>query len=104
MKARRVLRRAADVAVSSSGTEGGADCARLYRRKRHEFADLVQRLTRDERARNVPATPAWSILDVLAHVVGIVVDLNAQRFPEPSDAGGAAWTDAQVARARTVGR
>ena len=50
--------------------------------------------------RTVPATPAWSVRDVLAHVVGLAADLNAQRFPAADDASGRAWTDGQVARGR----
>ena len=38
----------------------------------------------------VPATPAWTVHDVLAHVIGLAADLNAQRFPE--DEGGVAWS------------
>jgi hypothetical protein len=49
----------------------------------------------------VPASPAWRVRDVLAHVVGLVADLNAQRFPDRADdLGGTAWGAAQVA-ART---
>jgi hypothetical protein len=48
----------------------------------------------------VPATPAWSVRDVLAHVVGLAADLNAQRFPETADAAGDAWTARQVERGR----
>lgn len=45
----------------------------------------------------VPATPAWRVRDVLAHVVGLAADLNAQRFPDAHDVGGAAWALRQVA-------
>ena len=36
----------------------------------------------------VPAAPAWVVGDVLAHVVGLATDLNAQRLPDGSDVGG----------------
>jgi hypothetical protein len=41
----------------------------------------------------VPATPAWSVADAVAHVVGIAHDLNAQRFDvtDPDE-----WTARQV--------
>ncbi|MEQ1700939.1 MAG: hypothetical protein ABMA25_12570, partial [Ilumatobacteraceae bacterium] len=37
---------------------------------------------------------------VLAHVVGLAADLNAQRFPAADDLGGAEWGAAQVALRR----
>jgi hypothetical protein len=45
----------------------------------------------------VPATPAWSVRDAVAHVVGIASDLNAQRFDviDPD-----AWTARQVSERR----
>jgi len=52
----------------------------------------------------VPATPAWSVRDVLAHVVGLVVDLNAERFPAVDDPGGAEWGRLQVERTRGLTR
>ncbi len=41
----------------------------------------------------MPATPAWSVRDAVAHVVGIAGDLNAQRFDvtDPDE-----WTARQV--------
>ena len=48
----------------------------------------------------VPATPAWRVRDVLAHVVGLAADLNAQHFPDADDVGGAAWAQQQVAGRR----
>ena len=48
----------------------------------------------------VPAAPEWRVRDVLAHVVGLTVDLNAQRFPDIEDVGGAAWARRQVADRR----
>jgi hypothetical protein len=40
--------------------------------------------------------------DVLAHVVGLATDLNAQRFPDGDDIGGTAWTTRQVESRRAV--
>jgi uncharacterized protein (TIGR03083 family) len=45
----------------------------------------------------VPATPAWSVQDVVAHVVGITADLNALRL---GNGDADAWTAAQVASRR----
>jgi hypothetical protein len=51
----------------------------------------------DVLARTVPATPAWSVRDAVAHVVGIAHDLNAQRFDvtDPDT-----WTARQVRERR----
>jgi uncharacterized protein (TIGR03083 family) len=54
----------------------------------------------DRLTRTVRATPAWTVHDVLAHVVAITADLNAQRFDGAADGDGDAWTAAQVAARR----
>jgi len=77
--------------------ERAADCGALYRAKRRDLLALARTLGEDELATNVPATPAWSVHDVVAHLVGITADLNALRFDVP-DAD--AWTDRQVAERR----
>jgi uncharacterized protein (TIGR03083 family) len=77
--------------------ERDADCGALYRVKRRELLELAHGLSADELATAVPATPAWSVHDVVAHVVGIAADLNAQRFDVP-DAD--AWTARQVRERR----
>ena len=73
------------------------DCGEIYERKRRELVALLTECGAEELAQTVPATPAWSVRDVLAHVVGVAADLNAQDFgtgdPE-------AWTSAQVAARR----
>lgn len=69
------------------------DCGRLYGAKRRELVDLLAALDAGDLGTMVPATPAWSVRDVLAHVVGITADLNAQRFDvaDPDE-----WTARQV--------
>lgn len=74
------------------------DTGDLYERNRREFVGTALALSDARLQIRVPATPAWTVRDVLAHVVGIASDLNAQRFPASDDVGGAAWTDGQVAR------
>lgn len=69
------------------------DCAALYERERRALVDVVRALTDEQRATTVPATPAWSVQDALAHVVGIAASLNAGDVG-PGDAD--AWTAAQV--------
>jgi uncharacterized protein (TIGR03083 family) len=73
--------------------ERQVDCGQIYGDKRRELMGLVESLTPAELTTTVPATPAWSVQDVVAHVVGITADLNALRFgtDDPD-----AWTAAQV--------
>ena len=60
------------------------------------MAATVAELADDELQALVPATPEWRVRDVLAHVVGLAADLNAQRFPAADDAGGSAWAAQQA--------
>ncbi|HEU0042391.1 MAG TPA: maleylpyruvate isomerase N-terminal domain-containing protein, partial [Jiangellaceae bacterium] len=57
----------------------------------------VRSLDSDALALTVPATPAWSVRDAVAHVIGIAHDLNAQRFDviDPDE-----WTARQVRERR----
>ena len=72
------------------------DTGAVYRRTQRAFATTVRGLSADELTRVVPAAPAWRVRDVLAHVVGLAADLNAQRFPGADDTGGVRWAAAQV--------
>jgi uncharacterized protein (TIGR03083 family) len=78
------------------------DPASLYERTRREFIALLLGLSEAELRARVPATPEWSVRDVLAHVAGLARDLNAERFPAADDIGGGEWTKAQVERARDL--
>ena len=68
----------------------------VYERARGRFVITVGDLQPNQAATPVPATPAWKVGDVLAHVVGLATDLNAQRFPDGVDVDGAMWTARQV--------
>jgi uncharacterized protein (TIGR03083 family) len=70
------------------------DCAKVYERKRCDLLELMGSLTETELAVVVPATPEWSVLDVLAHVVGVAADMNAGNYGTADTAD--AWTAAQV--------
>lgn len=72
----------------------------VYEDVRRAFAAMVRSLPPAALNTVVPATPEWTVHDVLAHVVGIATDLNAQRFPADDDLGGSVWSAAQVARGR----
>ena len=75
-------------------SEHDADPAHLYRLEREALLALLRSLSEEQLRRTVPATPAWSVHDVVAHVVGITADLNAQQF---GSGDPDAWTAAQVA-------
>jgi uncharacterized protein (TIGR03083 family) len=77
--------------------ERAVDCAALYANTRRKLIAQAQGFSPEQLAANVPATPLWSVHDVISHLVGITADLNALNFGT-GDAD--AWTEAQVARRR----
>ena len=77
--------------------ERPADCGALYRAERRELLDLLRRRPEAALRTVVPATPAWSVQDVVAHLTGITADLNALRFDAATPEE---WTARQVAERR----
>jgi hypothetical protein len=75
--------------------ERDVDPAELYDRERLAFVAFLRSLTPEQLALGVPATPLWMVHDVLAHVVAITADLNAQRFGGAAD-DPQAWTARQI--------
>ena len=73
------------------------DPGAVYELTRLAVIATVSALSDEQFDTVVPATPAWRVRDVLSHVVGLAADLNAQRFPDADDVGGAAWALRQVA-------
>lgn len=72
-----------------------------YRECRERIAALVRDAGGEAAAdRPVPATPAWNVHDVVAHLRGIVDDA---RNGNMAGAPGEAWTAAQVERGRATG-
>jgi hypothetical protein len=77
--------------------ERDVDPGELYGLERRDFVSYLRSQPAENLTTMVPATPAWQLHDVLAHLVGITADLNAQRF----GAGDSdAWTAAQVGSRR----
>jgi hypothetical protein len=74
--------------------ERDVDCGELYEQVRQRFLEVERSCDATARATVVPATPAWTVHDVLSHLVGITVDLNAGNFGGTLDPD--AWTAAQV--------
>src|SRR4051794_25097228 len=54
---------------------------------------LVAGRTPEETGRRVPACPAWTVRDLLSHMVGLDVDVLAGDEPDDHNAG---WTQRQV--------
>ena len=74
------------------------DLGVLYGAARRRISALVAAPGLDDGA-VVPATPEWTVHDVIAHLSGIAVDGTTGNM---EGAPGDAWTAAQVAR--NVGR
>ncbi len=83
------------------GAPTASRCASAYRGVRERATGIVRGLDDPAAAAVVPATPAWSVHDLLAHLVGVSRDAVDGRLDgSTSDA----WTDAQVQRRRGVPR
>lgn len=82
-----------------------ADLSGIYDATRQELAAFVAGLSPQDLDRPVPATPEWSVREVVAHVVGVVERTAAGDFPAEffvslgSEQGVVVlneWTDRQV--------
>jgi len=71
--------------------------AQVYDETRRRIVALVGAIDDATADTVVPACPAWTVRDTVAHVVGIVDDLQAGRV---EGLGSDTWTDAQVQRRR----
>jgi uncharacterized protein (TIGR03083 family) len=86
-----------------------ADLAEIYDVTRKEIADFVVGLPERELERQVPATPGWSIRDIIAHLAGdaactIEGDFPLEFFAAPGSEEGVVlvndWTGRQVSSRR----
>ncbi len=71
----------------------------LYQDARERVTELLSGPLDDTRP--VPATPGWTVHDVLAHLAGVAEDLAAGRRPEHGPTPE--WTGGHVERGRDVG-
>ena len=71
------------------------DLARLYRDTRERLSDLLIGLDGDQLSAPVPATPGWSVSDVVRHLLAVAEDVMAGRLTRPPSDDE---TAAQVAR------
>ena len=69
------------------------DAGSLYAGGRNRIAELVGDLPPSELDRPAPATPGWTVKDVVGHLAGVAADVTAGRM---AGAGTPAWTAAQV--------
>jgi uncharacterized protein (TIGR03083 family) len=73
----------------------------VYEQVRERIVEFVAGLDDRAAATTVPACPAWSVHDVIAHLAGVCTDVMAGNV---AGAAGDAWTAAQVEarRCRTI--
>ena len=64
-----------------------------YAAARDRVAELMTSLPDEDLTRNVPACPAWTTKDLLAHVVAIATDTSEGNI---EGAGSDEWTDRQI--------
>ena len=69
------------------------DHASAYRALRERVTELTSGLDDETASRLAPATPAWRIKDVVAHLVGVTEDVIGGNL---AAAGRDEWTEAQV--------
>jgi hypothetical protein len=73
------------------------DWGQLYRDHVEAIGALAPTLTEEQLATTVPATPSWSVLEVLAHLAGGASDAVSGRM---DGAPGAEWTERHVGERR----
>ncbi len=69
------------------------DFSAIYRSTRERFSSFVVELDRETLQTLVPATPLWTVHDVIAHVAGVASDIVTGRM---DGAVSDAWTQRQV--------
>lgn len=69
--------------------------ADIYAHLQAEIIALARSLTAEEVVLKVPQCPAWSIGEVIAHVVGIVDDILSNNL---ADIGTDSWTELHLAK------
>lgn len=68
-----------------------------YRELRTRVIDLLRSLTEEQSRLTVPACPAWNVLELASHLVGVPEDILAGRMEGVTTE---AWTQSQVDRHR----
>ena len=86
--------------MSRHERESTIDCGERYLALHRTFCEVARGLAPADLTVQVPATPAWRVRDVFAHVSGLVAALNAARLP--GEEGPDAWGAAQVEARRSL--
>jgi uncharacterized protein (TIGR03083 family) len=71
----------------------------LYADTRQNLVGFIRSLPEDQLNQHVPATPEWTVFDVIAHQVGVAADFMNGHFPG-RDLPFAQWTQNQVGSRR----
>ncbi|MDQ1438235.1 MAG: hypothetical protein QOK43_1864 [Acidimicrobiaceae bacterium] len=79
--------------MAAQATVARMDAADIYAESRARILELAAEAPAEHFDRPVPATPAWSGRDLLAHLAGVPTDVLEGRL---EGAGGNEWTAAQV--------
>ena len=72
----------------------------VYADGRQRVSELALSLSEDELSSSVPACPAWSVKDLIAHLCGITADMLTGNVAE---VGEEQWTAAQIEARRDKG-
>ena len=73
------------------------DVTAAYEETQRHLATLVLGLPEDEIGATVPASPAWTVKDVVAHLTGLSADVVAGRIPPELNLMDAWWNPEQTA-------
>ncbi|HEX2090513.1 MAG TPA: maleylpyruvate isomerase family mycothiol-dependent enzyme [Actinomycetota bacterium] len=73
------------------------DLARAYEDTQRSVAEFVRGLSEEQRQMKVPASPSWSVQDVVAHVAGLAGDVAYDRAPPELDVVRSLTDSAQAA-------
>jgi hypothetical protein len=77
----------------------GTDLGGAYRAARHRVSDLIEHASPEQLALVVPATPKWTVHEVVCHLAGVTADVVDGRL---DGAPGEAWTERHVAERRDL--
>lgn len=72
------------------------DLAKAYEETQQSVAGFIRGLSPDQLKHKVPASPAWSVQDVVAHVAGLAGDVAYDRAPTELDVVRALTDSAQA--------
>jgi uncharacterized protein (TIGR03083 family) len=84
---------ATTVAESALAVRPGQALAAAYQETQAAILALLDGLSDDQRSTLIPACPAWTVRELVAHMTGVAADAVAARFPVVNPHG--AWAERQ---------